>query len=177
MTTLPSTKKVMEAAVLRTKERLDEAAQWYPFPAMIGFMLVLILGGHLLIDLNPRLGAKVNVLPLEEERYPDGAIWLGIYAEGDNIRVITSDRKSFFWQQDNNESKGQDNLIKYLKTKALREAQSSVMQMKINPIKTSAVLAVDQRLKYMHIQPIIHALAKAGINSYGFETRIIKESL
>ena len=34
------------------------------------------------------------------------------------------------------------------------------------------VLAIDQKLKYSHIRPILYALAEAGINQYAFETSL-----
>jgi hypothetical protein len=36
------------------------------------------------------------------------------------------------------------------------------------------VLAVDQKLKYIHLRPVIYALAEARIAKYGFETRMLK---
>ena len=83
-------------AVTKLRERLEEPIQWYPFPAMIGFMLVMILGGHLLTDLNPRLGARVDVIPLETDRQQDGSIWLGVYEQNNRVVIVTADRKKVF---------------------------------------------------------------------------------
>ena len=169
-----SDKHRYEDTIQRTKERLEEAVKWYPFPAMIGFMLVMILSGHLLVDLNPRLGAKVDVIPLGDERYPDGGIWLGVYEERDRIHVVTTDRSHFSWAKSGADDSSINQLIQYLKVQALKEAEASILKMQVNRISSAAVIAVDQRLKYSHIQPVIHALGQANISSYGFETRIIR---
>jgi hypothetical protein len=45
--------------------------------------------------------------------------------------------------------------------------------MESNLTRTTAVLAVDQKLKFNHLRPVIYALAEARISKYGFETRMI----
>lgn len=161
-------------SVLRLKERLGEAAQWYPFPAMIGFALVMILGGHLLTDLNPRLGARVDVIPFDAPRHQDGGIWLGVYASGGQLNIVTSDRRRFSWSLSDNQVTASQELTDYLKQRTYKEAYSTALKMQTNMTQTTAVIAVDQTLKYAHLQPVIYALAQAGISQYGFETRLIR---
>ena len=160
-------------ALTKMKERLEEPVQWYPFPAMIGFMLVMILGGHLLPDLNPRLGARVDVLPADAPRHQDGGIWLGVYKQNDSIMVVSSDRKKFKWPIASASINDIEPLVKYLKMRTQHESFSMALKMESSLTKTTTVVAVDQRLKYSHIKPIIFALASAKISRYGFETRII----
>ena len=52
--------KNLELSFQVKKERLRESINWVPFPIIISFYLVTILGAQLLTDLNPRLGARVN---------------------------------------------------------------------------------------------------------------------
>ncbi len=166
-------KRTWVIAITKLRERLDEPIQWYPFPAMIGFMLVMILGGHLLTDLNPRLGARVDVLPLDTARNQDGSIWLGVYLQNKMIHVVTADRKKFSWSQDSSNTHHFASLVKYLKLKSIKEAKTTALKMESNINRSTAIIAVDQRLRYSHIKPIIFALAEAKISHYGFETRII----
>jgi len=160
-------------AILNMKERLNEPLYWYPFPAMIGFALVLILGGHLLTDLNPRLGARVDVIPFEATRHEDGGIWLGIYQKNQRIHVVTADRRKFSWPIEANVAQDIEPLITYLKKRVQKEVYGTALKMEPNLTKTTAVIAVDQHLRYGHLRPIIYALAEARISRYGFETRII----
>ena len=160
-------------ALFKFKERMEEPVQWFPFPAIRGFMLVVILGGHLLPDLNPRLGARVDVLPMKAPRHQDGGIWLGVYQSGDLINVVTQDKNRFTWSAKSSEKGAIKDLIKYLKTKTQHEAFSMALKMESSLTRTTAVIAVDQRLKYLHLKPIIFALSSANITRYGFETRII----
>lgn len=160
-------------AISRFRERFEEPLQWYPFPSMIGFMLVMILSGHLLTDLNPRLGARVDVVPLHAPRHQDGGIWLGVYELNGWINVVTSDRKKFQWQAKSSSEKEIEPLIKYLKKSVNHEALSMALKLESSLTRTTAVVAVDQKLKYIHLKPILSALAAAKISRYGFETRII----
>jgi hypothetical protein len=155
------------------RERLSEPLHWYPFPAMIGFTLVLILGGHLLTDLNPRLGARVDILPFDAPRHRDGGIWLGLYPKDDQLHIVTSDRQKFTWPLDSQQMSAVQPLVDYLNQKVQQEIYGTALKMESTVTRTTAVLAVDQRLRYFHIRPVIYALARARISQYGFETRII----
>ncbi|MDQ3234943.1 MAG: hypothetical protein M3Q07_24310, partial [Pseudobdellovibrionaceae bacterium] len=84
-------------ALLGLKERLQEPILWFPFPALIAFGLVIILRGHLLTGLNPRLGARVDVIQYDAKNLPDGGIWLGVFQDGKQVLVVTSDRRRFTW--------------------------------------------------------------------------------
>ncbi|MCX6127836.1 MAG: hypothetical protein NTX25_02080 [Proteobacteria bacterium] len=163
-------------ALLALKERLQEPVLWFPFPALIAFGLVIILRGHLLTGLNPRLGARVDVIEKIAPNLPDGGIWLGIYEENGLIVVVSSDRRRFSWSVSSLNIKDIDPLISYLQNRVKKEAYSTAIKMESNLTRTTAVLAVDQKLKYSHLRPVIYALAEARIAKYGFETRIINQS-
>lgn len=160
-------------ALQNMKERLNEPLYWYPIPAIISFALVLTLGGNLLTDLNPRLGSSIEVLPFEAPRNRDGGIWLGIYQENQRTIVITSERNVFSWPLGQASMKDLDPLVRYLNSRVEKEVYSTALTMEPNLTQVTAVLAVDQHLKYSHIRPVIYALASASISRYGFETRII----
>ena len=162
-------------AILALKERLQEPILWFPFPALIAFGLVIILRGHLLTGLNPRLGARVDVIQYSAPNLPDGGIWLGIYQEGNQVQVVTSDRRRFNWPIESQDLEDIKPLIIYLKERVRKEAYSTAIKLESNITRTTTVLAVDQKLKYSHLRPVIYALAEARIAKYGFETRIINQ--
>jgi hypothetical protein len=161
-------------ALIGLKERLQEPILWFPFPALIAFGLVIILRGHLLTGLNPRLGARVDVIQYDAKNIPDGGIWLGIFQDGKDVLVVTSDRRRFSWPIDSQNRKDVDPLVLYLKNRVKKEAYSTAIKLESNLTRTTAVLAVDQKLKYIHLRPVIYALAEARIPKYGFETRVLK---
>ena len=161
-------------ALLGLKERLQEPVLWFPFPALIAFGLVIILRGHLLTGLNPRLGARVDVIQYDAKNLPDGGIWLGVFQDGKKVLVVTSDRRRFSWPIDSQNIKDVEPLVTYLQSRVKKEAYSTAIKLESNLTRTTAVLAVDQKLKYIHLRPVIYALAEARIAKYGFETRVLK---
>ena len=160
-------------ALTKMKDRMEEPVQWFPFPAMISFMFVVILGGHLLPGLNPRLGARVDSVAIKAPRQPDGGIWLGVYLQDDLITVITSDRNKFKWAAKSPRLEDIEPLVQYLKSKTQHESFSMALKLESSLTKTTAVIGLNQDLTYAHMKPIIFALASANIFRYGFETRII----
>lgn len=163
-----------QEAVYALKERIHEPILWFPFPALIAFGLIIVLRGHLLTGLNPRLGARVDVLEYGARPLQDGGIWLGIYPENDKVVVVTSDRKKFSWSLQSNKMHDTEPLVQYLRDRVRKEAYSTAIKLESNQTRTTAVLAVDQELKYLHIRPVLYALAKAKIAKYGFETRMLQ---
>jgi hypothetical protein len=161
-------------ALMGLKERLQEPVLWFPFPALIAFGLVIILRGHLLTGLNPRLGARVDVIQYDAKNLPDGGIWLGVFQDGEKVLVVTSDRRRFSWPIDSQNMKDVEPLVTYLQNRVKKEAYSTAIKLESNLTRTTAVLAVDQKLKYIHLRPVIYALAEARIAKYGFETRVLK---
>jgi hypothetical protein len=161
-------------ALMGLKERLQEPVLWFPFPALIAFGLVIILRGHLLTGLNPRLGARVDVIQYDARNLPDGGIWLGVFQDGKQVLVVTSDRRRFSWPIDSQNMKDIEPLVNYLQNRVQKEAYSTAIKLESNLTRTTAVLAVDQKLKYIHLRPVIYALAEARIAKYGFETRLLK---
>ncbi len=160
-------------AINALKERLHEPILWFPFPALIAFGLVIILRGHLLTGLNPRLGARVDVVQYKAPLLQDGGIWLGVYQEADQVVVVTSDRQRFKWSLTSQDMRELKPLVRYLESRVRKEAYSTAIKMESNLTRTTAVLAVDQKLKFNHLRPVIYALAEARISKYGFETRMI----
>ena len=159
-----------EIAVINKIRRLHKPHSWAMIPAFLSFILVLILIGHLLPSTNPRLGNLAKILPLVTAKQKDGSLWISIFPKDNDIVVLTSDRKKFIWPKHQPPTESLKPFQAYLGEKVQRESISAGLSLQTNLTRSSVVLAVDQRLKYAHILPIIYALAQAGISKYGFET-------
>jgi hypothetical protein len=61
---------------------------------------------------------------------------------------------------------------KYMKAWAKRHLQNVVRSGQITADTNLAAIAIDQKLTYHHVRPVIYALAAAGVSKYGFETRL-----
>lgn len=161
------------ALVQRTRERLIEPLLWFPFPALIGFGLVIILRGHLLTGFNHRLGTRADVVHLNAETLTAPGIWISIYQDKDQLVLVTDDHNRFMWPLGTRDMKTLKPFIDYLNKRTAEAAFKQTLSLEIEKDRTRAVLAVDQKLKYIHIRPILFALVEAKISNYGFETRIV----
>ena len=152
------------------QNRLSEPLGWFPYPFLLAFGLILLLMTHVLFSTNPRMGNPADIITFPSTPQRDSAIWLSVSPIGDDVIVTTNDRKVFRWPQKIRSEDDIRELVLYLKERVQQEIQSAALLQRIYNIQTTAVIAADQRLKYLHLRPIIHALAQAGINNYGFET-------
>jgi hypothetical protein len=159
--------------ITRSKERLLEPLLWFPFPALIGFGLVIILRGQLLTGFNHRLGTRADVVHLKAESLTAPGIWLSIYQEKDKLVLLTDDHNRFEWPLNAKDMSALKPFIAYLNKRTLEAAFKQTLSLEVEKDRTRAVLAVDQKLKYIHIRPILFALVEAKISNYGFETRIV----
>lgn len=160
-----------ETRMAAAKERLREVIWWYPFPLLISFSLVLLLTAHVLFGTNPRAGNPADIIAFPATAQKDSSLWLSVTPIDKDIVVTTGDRKVFRWRQDVRGMKELQPLIVYLKARAASEIESAVLKGEASVAQTQAVIAADQRLKYLHVRPIIYALAAAGISQYAFETQ------
>lgn len=158
-------------ACQRTRQYLAVPLAWYPYPAAISFFLVLLLTAHVIFGTSSRLGTPSDVITFPSETRKDAAIWISVTPIGKEIVVATADRKVFRWPQ---EVRGMEPLapfIKYLKGAVAKEIEAAALQKVVFEHQTTAVIAADQRLKYLHVRPLLYAFAAAGIAEYAFETQ------
>lgn len=151
-----------------------EDTTWYPVPALLAFGLVLLLSGHLMPSLNPRLGNQSEVTSSSHETDKEGAIWISIYPKNESIHIETSDRFSFKYSSDLEEPKEMEDFISYLKKKTLQTALSSSLSLKAYKINHKVTISVDKNMTYGKFRPILYAMAKADISNYVFETKLVK---
>ena len=160
-----------ETAIDNLQERLKTIDDWYPLPALIGFGLVAIFSSYLLPGLNPRLGSPSRVMELPARPQVTGSIWLGLYVKDGKFNVVTDDRKRFGWDLSDVNQLQIEDLTRYLKGRVKKQIMNAGRTLSANTVQTTAVLAVDVELKYIHVRPVLHALAQARISHYGFETK------
>ena len=100
--------------VLRTRERLIEPMLWFPYPALIGFGLVIILRGQLLTGFNHRLGTRADVVNLPAETLTVPGIWISIFQVKDQLVLVTDDHNRFSWPLDAKDMTSLKPFIQYL---------------------------------------------------------------
>lgn len=171
MADLPPT---LNTSLNRQKERLGIFANLFPFPALIPFGLVLIFCGSLIPTLNPRIGSPADVIPMSSMDEKEGSIWFAVRAIGDEVVVTAPNKRIFRWPSKIEDPRELDPFRSYLRQRVTNEIQMAVLAKRVTKAQLSAVIAADQRCRYLHLRPIIQALAEVGISDYGFETIINK---
>lgn len=159
---------------LEQRERLRPEEGLFPYPALFAFGLILILTGHLLPGLNPRLGSRIQLISFDSPRQHEGSLWLGISKDQENVTVITPDRKMFTLTNKDTQRAGFDALVEYLQSYVEHQTRASSLRGEADATQAKAILAVDRSLNYAHLNPVLLALAQARITRYGFETLTTK---
>ena len=163
-------KNIWHERVKQVSIRLNEPLRWFPLPVMIPVCLVMLLTAHIISGSNPRAGHPANILSLPADSGMDSSIWLSVSPLNDEILVTTADRRIFRWSQFHPQNKDVDPLVTYLKKNIYEEIKSAALTKRALKGQTLAIIAADQRLTFLHIRPIISALAQSGISRYAFET-------
>jgi hypothetical protein len=160
-------------AYVATQQRLSEPLWWFPYPILIAIGMVLILTGHLVFAINPRMGHPASLINFPAQMRPDSAIWFSMTPIDHDIVITTNDRLIFRWPQDLTPAQTTQPFVAYLRRRVAIEIDSAALLKRAPNTPLTVVIAADQRLKYLHLRPVIAALAEAGITSYAFETLVI----
>jgi len=156
------------------KERIKGASTWFPYPVLIPVMLAIVLNGYAIPNLNIYFGQPSTLIEQEivEGKTPSGSIWLSVSLVGTDLVVSTYDRKVFRWNREIESITKMSEFTSYLQREIQRRSVQAGLAAGIRQGEVSVTVAVDRGLKYLHIRPIINALAAAGISNYSFETKI-----
>ena len=166
--------KNLEISFQLKKERLRESINWAPFPILISFYLVTILGARLLTDLNPRLGARVKPIRYYSQEKENPVIWIGIYNEKDHFSIVTSERKKFSISKTDYDISGLNDFIVHLKDIQKHHYEAIGRSLDSAEERSRIAISVDRDLMFKDLKPLIYAFAEAGISNYEFETQLIK---
>ena len=167
---MTKSKRSWDLLYIATADRLRSLSRWFPFPALISFILVTLLTAYVTLTTARRLGHPAALLTFPSDRDHIGGIWFSVTPIGEEIFIATSDRKVFHWPQNTRDLVPLDQFIEWLKDASHLQIEAAALLKRSDSNQVLAVIAADQTLKYTHLRPIIYALAKAGISRYAFET-------
>lgn len=118
--------------------------------------------------------SKSRIEPFVHEGIPtaDHALWFSVGISENHIIVNTAPGETFRWPAEGPSQSDYELFEKHVTTWAKRHLQNVVRSGQITSDTNVAAIAIDQKLTYHHVRPVIYALAAAGISKYGFETRL-----
>lgn len=173
---LDKRKKKFETRKQEMVERLSDRFSLFPYPALISFALVLWLTGFILPKINPRTGQIASSVQLNASEQTEGMIWFAVKIIDNETVVQTHDNRIFRWSRTSLTREDLKPFRQYLKEQVRKRIFLSALAKNARLAEITAVISADQNLRYIHLKPIINALAEAKITRYGFETRIAKNN-
>jgi hypothetical protein len=171
-----TTKSPFYETKVRLSDRLEENVTGFPFVAIISFGFALVFVGIVLPSLNARVGSPAQPITWEAKAQKEGAIWLAVKVVDDEILITTGDRKIFRLPKRIDSPKALEQFSKYISSTLEQEVKRAVLANEILKNELTVVISADQRLKYLHVRPVINVLAEAGITNFAFETQLMRES-
>lgn len=153
-------------------ERLKSPLSWFPFPAFISISLTIIFIGHLIISVNPRFGNIAEPINFKATPIKDGGIWISVSTSDKYIIVMTSKKDIFKIPINFKSWDAIAPLTNYFKSAVKETAVTAILSEKLRKNHSQVVISADQKLKYLHLNPVLVAIADAGISSYAFETQL-----
>ncbi len=160
----------MQEAFEAIRTRLRQPLGWFPLPALVVSGLALILGGHLLMQLNPRLGEAIDILTFAAPETANPTIYITMRPDNNEMVITLNNRAEYRTSlkdiTDESLVSFNDDLRQQVNKTTIASARAGVLP----DLTSNVIIAVDQKLAYYHIRPIINSLAKTGITNYGFET-------
>lgn len=157
--------------VNRMQERLKSSATWMPYPALISVGLTAILVAQIFTTVNPSLKRAVNPILLESPDISMKNIVVNVYMKNENVIVQMEDGSRAGISPNAIQEEDVESLKALFMNRISKEIRSAIVKRRSYQEQFTAVLAVDQTLKFQHMRPILIALASAGITDYGFQTR------
>ncbi len=165
-------KRFSDISIENIQNRLQTPFGIFPYPAAISFVFTLVIAQYLCLNINNRVGSRADIIAFPSEIESEGSVWLSITHENQNIFVSTDDKKVFQWSIQTDSLVELQEFVAYLKKRRQERIYSAGLLNEAISNQLIVVLAIDQKLKYSHIRPILYALAEAGINQYAFETSL-----
>lgn len=156
----------------RQRARLDGMPAMPLVLLFIPFFSVALL--TFFVGFESSFRTKNRIEPFVHESAPtaDHALWLSVSISENTIIVNTATGETFRWPVEGPSQRDYDVFEKYMTIWAKRHLQNVVRSGQITGDTNLAAIAIDQKLTYHHVRPVIYALAAAGISKYGFETRL-----
>jgi hypothetical protein len=159
----------------RQRARLDGMPMMPMVLLFIPFFSVTLLTFFVGFESSVRPKSRIEPFVHESAPTADHALWLSVGIRENTIIVNTSSGESFRWPVEGPSQRDYDVFEKYMRTWAKQHLQNVVRSGQITSDTNLAAIAIDQKLTYHHVRPVIYALAAAGVSKYGFETRLTQK--
>lgn len=156
----------------RQRDRLDNMPMIPSAILFLPFFSITLL--TFLVGFESSVRPTSRIEPFVHQSAPsvDHALWMSIGIHESTISVHTATGDVFRWPAEGPSEKDYAAFEKHIISWSKRHLQGVVRSGQITPETNVAAIAIDQKLTYHHVRPVIYALAAAGVSKYGFETKL-----
>lgn len=162
----------IQRAFLRQKERLQQGPAFSLTVIFLPFLAAVVLSLFVGLEASIRLQSVAEPFEYAAQPTSDRELWMSIGLTDNSIVIKTAAEGVFVWSAKGPSETEYLNFENHLKSWAKKHVNDVVRSGQIVAETNTAALAIDQRLTYHHIKPVIYALASAGVSRYGFETKL-----
>ncbi len=160
----------------RQRARLDSMPAVPLAFLFIPFFSITVLTFFVGFESSGRPNNHIAPFVHESTSAVDHALWMSVGIHDNTISVNTASGQTFRWPAEGPSQKEYEEFEKHITSWSKRHLQNVVRAGQITADTNLAAIAIDQRLTYHHVRPVIYALAAAGISKYGFETKLPTKS-
>jgi hypothetical protein len=160
----------------RMSDRLKAGVDWFPFPALIVTVIVMIIVAKSMPGVNPKTGLRAQLLKYHPAESSLNSIFISVRMIDDMLLVTSGSNHKFLIPAVNPTKEQLGGLSEYLRNEASHRITSLVLLHRHIAEQTSVTIGADERLSFENMRGVITALADAGINSYAFETMVVSSN-
>lgn len=151
-------------------DRLREDQSWGAIPSLFIFGLVLLVTGHVINQMNPRLGTTIDLPQFQTEAEVPANIRIEAFVKEGHLLLQLDGKLASTIPLDRMDSESLEEFTDALNKLIGLQDISIALSQRWDPSELSVVLALDSHLNYHHARALLGVLAKSGITHYAFET-------
>ena len=163
-----------EESIDRHKERLGTPVCWYAVPFLLSAALVLIVTFHIETSTKVHLGAQSKILNLSAEKAPNTGVWLSVLKKDGKLHIRSNSSEKIIFDPSASGEESILPIVDFLNHEVQMQALSAVITRATFKEAATVLISADTSLSYGDFKPLLHALAKAKVRHYGFETKRVK---
>lgn len=139
---------------------------------LIPFLTAALLALFVGLETSSRYKSGIEPFYYPSSKSNDHKLWMSVGLINDRVMVRTSTDAQFSWSASGPTEDEYRSFEEHLRHWTKKHLKSVIVSGQLGADSNIAAIAIDQRLTFHHVRPIIYALAASGISRYGFETKL-----
>lgn len=146
-----------------------------PYTAMvilIPFLTAALLALFVGLETSSRYKSGIEPFYYPASKSNDHKLWMSVGLKDGRVMIRTSTDSQFSWSASGPTEDEYRSFEEHMQNWTKNHLKSLIVAGQLSADSNTAAIAIDQRLTFHHVRPVIYALAASGISKYGFETKL-----